>query len=105
MRTKIPKLGERGHEQDLEIHSVDNFQGRECEIIIFSAVRSNPDGKVGFLADWRRLNVMITRARRGLVIVGDPDTLKHDKHWGLWLEWAEGHGAIDKSTDGKTYTG
>lgn len=75
--------------KDLEIASVDAFQGREKELIIFSAVRSNPHGNVGFLADWRRLNVMITRARRGLIIIGDLDTLKCDKTWSKWLKWAQ----------------
>ncbi|CAB1117511.1 unnamed protein product [Ectocarpus sp. CCAP 1310/34] len=76
-----------------EIASVDGYQGREKEVIILSAVRSNRGGRVGFLADWRRLNVAITRARRGVVVVGDPDTLKRDRHWRAFLQWCERRGA------------
>lgn len=60
---------------DLEIKTVDGFQGREKEAVVISFTRSNPAGDVGFLRDLRRLNVAITRARRKLILVGDAKTL------------------------------
>lgn len=75
----------------LEIKSVDGYQGREKEIIIFSAVRANAAGEIGFLSDKRRLNVAITRARRGLIVLGNPITLRHDGTWRSYLDWAEEH--------------
>jgi superfamily I DNA and/or RNA helicase len=83
---------EGGQFAGLEINSVDGYQGREKDVIIFSAVRSNPDGVVGFLSDQRRLNVAITRAKRGLIVVGDPQTLRYDPTWRSWLDWAEERG-------------
>ncbi|MBK9034038.1 MAG: AAA family ATPase [Myxococcales bacterium] len=59
----------------LEIATVDGFQGREKEAIVLDTVRSNADGEIGFLADTRRMNVALTRARRFLLIVGDSATL------------------------------
>ena len=75
----------------LEIKSVDGYQGREKEVIVFSTVRANERGEVGFLADHRRLNVAITRARRGLVLLGHPTTLRHDGNWKSYLDWVDEH--------------
>jgi len=78
----------------LEVESVDRFQGQEKEVIIFCAVRNNREGRVGFLCDWRRLNVMLTRARIGLIVIGSRSTLNADPLWREWLVWATARGAI-----------
>ncbi|XP_068963279.1 DNA-binding protein SMUBP-2-like, partial [Petaurus breviceps papuanus] len=62
----------------LEIKSVDGFQGREKEAVILSFVRSNRKGEVGFLAEDRRINVAVTRARRHVTIVCDSRTISND---------------------------
>ena len=75
---------------EIEVKSVDAYQGRERDLIIFSAVRSNRHGRIGFLKDWRRMNVALTRAKSGLVVFGDADTLKAgDKHWNAFVNWSE----------------
>ncbi|KAF8067485.1 RNA-directed RNA polymerase [Lyophyllum atratum] len=72
--------------------TVDAFQGRESDIIIFSTVRCNTQGDIGFLDDRRRLNVMWTRARLALIIIGDRHTLGANP---LWKE------ALDSCTEVK----
>ena len=66
------------------IATVDSFQGMEHEVILVSAVRASRHGMAGagFLSDVRRLNVLLTRARRGLLLVGHIATLLRDPAWG-----------------------
>ena len=63
-------------ESYIEISSVDGFQGQEKEYIFISCVRSNNENQIGFVKDERRLNVAITRARKGLIIVGNAECLR-----------------------------
>jgi len=94
--------GTLGDADRIEVLSVDGYQGREKSVILFSAVRSNRQGKVGFLKDWRRLNVAITRARCGLVVVGDSSTLKSDKNWRAFIEWCRAQEVVVPSDEAVT---
>lgn len=73
--------------QEIEIASVDAFQGREKDIIIMSCVRSNEHQGIGFLNDPRRLNVALTRAKYGIIIVGNPKVLSKQPLWNHLLHF------------------
>lgn len=71
---------------DLEVNTVDGFQGREKDVILISCVRASAVGGIGFLSDARRMNVALTRAKKGLFIVGNSTTLQKNKLWAKLIQ-------------------
>jgi ATP-dependent RNA/DNA helicase IGHMBP2 len=86
-------LRERLKQPDIEIDSVDGFQGREKEAVIVTLVRSNRDGEIGFLSDVRRMNVALTRARRKLIVIGDSATITVHPFYQRLVDYFESIGA------------
>ena len=80
--------------RDVRVGTVDSFQGQETDVVLFSAVRSNNDNEMGFLRDPRRLCVAITRARRGLVILGDQKVLRTSRHWAALIDSCQERGCF-----------
>ena len=75
--------------KQIRISTIDSFQGQEKEIIILSLVRSNDDGEIGFLKDYRRMNVAITRAKEQLFVIGDSATIGADAFYNSFLTYIE----------------
>ena len=90
---QVRLLRERLPIENLEIDTVDGFQGREKEAVIISLVRSNSQGEIGFLADTRRMNVALTRARRKLIVIGDSATIGGHEFYARMLSYFELHDA------------
>jgi hypothetical protein len=55
---------------------VDNFQGEQADVVIVSLVRSNTGHQLGFLKQPQRINVLLSRARHGLILLGNEATLR-----------------------------
>ncbi|KAI1181291.1 SEN1 N terminal-domain-containing protein [Nemania sp. FL0916] len=75
--------------EHIEFNTTDAFQGRECEVIIFSCVRASPTGGIGFMTDIRRMNVGLTRAKSSLWILGDSRALVQGQFWNKLMENAK----------------
>lgn len=90
---QVKLLRDRIKHPEIEIDSVDGFQGREKEAVIVSLVRSNREGEVGFLADTRRMNVAMTRAKRKLIVIGDSATVTAHPFYEEMVKYFESIGA------------
>ena len=75
--------------KDTEVCTIDAFQGREKDVIIFSTVRCNSHSSLGFVDDKYRMNVLLTRAKRGIIGVGCTKTLNSSSLWKKWLQQSE----------------
>ncbi|CUM45897.1 uncharacterized protein AC631_03657 [Debaryomyces fabryi] len=85
---------------DIMIASIDAFQGREKDFLIMSCVRSNKENNIGFLGDERRLNVALTRAKYGLIIIGDVHCLRESNPlWKEYLDHLQVHDSIHKDDE------
>lgn len=84
-----------GNGLQVNVSTVDSYQGRQLDVIILSCVRASPAGSgVGFVADMRRMNVSITRAKRALWILGAAATLRRSPVWAALLQDAGQRGVI-----------
>lgn len=78
--------------KQMRASTIDSFQGQEKENIFLSLVRSNDDCEIGFLKDYRRMNVAITRAKEQLVVIGDSATIGADAFYQAFLSYVEEYG-------------
>jgi predicted DNA helicase len=93
-KNQVDLLDRKIDAENLEINSVDGFQGREKEVVIMSLTRSNKDGKIGFLEDVRRLNVSLTRAKRKLIVVGDRSTITSHEIYANFVDYVRDNGRV-----------
>ncbi len=77
---------------NMRCSTIDSFQGQEQHTIVLSLVRSNDNNVIGFLKDYRRMNVAITRAQEQLIVIGDSATIANDSFFKLFLEYVEQNG-------------
>lgn len=81
----------------ISVNTVDSFQGQERDIVYISMTRSNTEGSIGFLADIRRMNVAMTRARKQLVIIGDSATLCQHPFYAGFMTYSETNNAYQSA--------
>ncbi|MGB0915450.1 MAG: AAA domain-containing protein [Crocinitomicaceae bacterium] len=83
------QLAKEQFDSKVRISTIDSFQGQEKEVVILSLVRSNSDAIIGFLKDYRRMNVAMTRAKQKLIVIGDSSTIGNDKFYAQFLEYMD----------------
>ncbi|KAI1386218.1 P-loop containing nucleoside triphosphate hydrolase protein [Hypoxylon trugodes] len=70
----LPKASAKVNKKPIRLSTIDNYQGEESDVVIVSLTRSNEDGDIGFMAAPERLNVLVSRARDALIMIGNANT-------------------------------
>jgi ATP-dependent RNA/DNA helicase IGHMBP2 len=78
------------YSKQITINTIDSFQGQERDVVYISLTRSNNQNNIGFLADTRRMNVALTRAKKKLVVIGDSATIAQSSFYGNFIKYTEG---------------
>jgi ATP-dependent RNA/DNA helicase IGHMBP2 len=78
----------RKYANKIAVNTIDSFQGQERDIVYIGMTRSNPDNRIGFLSEIRRMNVAMTRARKKLVVIGDGATLAQTPFYSGFIDYA-----------------
>ncbi|KAF8417347.1 P-loop containing nucleoside triphosphate hydrolase protein [Tirmania nivea] len=84
----ITSEGAKPNRREVQLATIDNYQGEEKDIVIASLVRSNNRGDIGFMTQQQRLNVLLSRARNGLILIGSEETFRNSPSGGeLWMKF------------------
>ncbi len=84
-------------EAAISVNTIDAFQGQERDVVYLSLVRSNTKSEIGFLSDYRRMNVALTRARKQLIVIGDSATIGGHRFYEAFLNYAETKGTYQSA--------
>jgi ATP-dependent RNA/DNA helicase IGHMBP2 len=87
------------YESKIAVNTIDSFQGQERDVVYIGLTRSNTEGDIGFLADVRRMNVAMTRAKKKLVVIGDSATLGSLAFYADFISYAEKCGGYQSAWD------
>ncbi|VUC25866.1 unnamed protein product [Clonostachys rosea] len=85
--------------KSVRVATVDNFQGEEAKIIVISLVRSNPQNVCGFLSTSNRINVLLSRAKHGMYIIGNSNTCQHVPMWSQVMNILQAKGQFGTSLE------
>jgi replication-associated recombination protein RarA len=88
-----PNAPQRAERKPVRVSTIDNYQGEEADVVVISLVRSNAEGNIGFLYEPERVNVLLSRARHGQIIIGNDKTFRRSakgaRLWGNLLDQME----------------
>ena len=79
----------KAYTKQISVNTIDSFQGQERDVVYISLTRSNTHHNIGFLADTRRMNVALTRAKKKLVVIGDSATIAQSDFYDGFIKYAE----------------